>query len=160
MSIIVYDFAATGTEITVTGVQFSFTYKIGNITASPQSKYVYIKAFMNGRHMVSWGAELGKEDGSTGIVSRALYEPSNQWHHRENGIVLKREGIEARYFQFAHDPEKMSIAEEGGLIEFRVFRARSRKRRVPELDSYRGNAYGGIKQAPISNFLDYVRSNS
>lgn len=128
------------------GAQFSFSYEIDNtLPSSSQPNYLYFKAFMNGRHAVSWGINLKLKDKLVGTISRALYEPSRRFHHNDNGVIIKREGIEARYFQFTPGPEEKSVAEDGGLIEFQVYRAKSRKRRVPELEEFRGHGNCGIK---------------
>lgn len=90
---------------------------------------------MNGRHITSWG--INPRIKSKGQVEKALYEPSDRWNQEDNGVVFKPEGIEARYFYFVSDQQKLSIADEGGLIEVHVFRAKGRKRRAARLDQYR-----------------------
>lgn len=94
---------------------------------------------MNGRHITSWGITPRVKDGE---VEKALYEPSDRWDHEEDGTIIKPEGIEARYFHFID--EQKSVAEDGGLIEILVFRARGRKRRAAKLDQYRHQDKYGI----------------
>lgn len=87
----------------------------------------------------------------TGSVTRALFEPDDRWHFKENGVLLKREGIEARNFHFLPTSKKVSVADDGGLIEIKVFRAKGRKRKAPFLGQYRSQKLYGIM---------YVDSNS
>jgi hypothetical protein len=97
---------------------------------------------MNGRHITSWGINPKVKD--KGRVEKALYEPSDRWNHEEEGTTMKPEGIEARYFHFIRDEHEKSVAEDGGLIEVMVFRARSRKRRAAKLNQYRHQDRYGI----------------
>jgi hypothetical protein len=80
----------------------------------------------------------------SGRVIRALYEPSERWHYKENDVAFKRDGIETRYFHFMPGPEKSSIAEDGGLIEVQVFRAKGRRRRAARLEQFRSQEQYGI----------------
>lgn len=97
--------------------------------------------FINGRYISSWG--ISPMTQNTGCIKRALYEPGNRWHWESDGMLIKREGIEARYFHFLSASNEASIAEDGGLIEVQVFRAYGRKRRAPILIPYRSQeAYG------------------
>lgn len=97
---------------------------------------------MNGRHITSWG--INPRIKSNGRVEKALYEPSNRWDQEENGVMFKQEGIEARYFYFVSNQQELSIADDGGLIEVQVFRAKGRKRRAANLDRYRQQDKYGI----------------
>lgn len=97
---------------------------------------------MNGRHITSWG--INPEVKSKGRVEKALYEPSDRWNHEEDGMIMKPDGIEARYFHFMGGQEDKSVAEDGGLIEIQVFRAKGRKRRAAKLDQYRHQEKYGI----------------
>ena len=97
---------------------------------------------MNGRSIASWGVNPAVQ--SSGLVTRALYEPCDRWHYKEDGIVLKRQGIEARYFHFLPTSDNISVADDGGIIEVQVFRARGRKRRAPVLLQHRSRDSYGI----------------
>lgn len=97
--------------------------------------------YINGRHITSWG--LNHQTTPAGKVVRALYQPSERWQYSHDGVTFKPEGIESRYFHFETGPEK-SIAEDGGLIEIKVFRSGARKRQAPELEQYRGRDQYGI----------------
>lgn len=99
---------------------------------------------MNGRHITSWG--INPRVKNKGQVEKALYEPSDRWDHKDNGIVMKHNGIEARYFYFVVGQQETSVAEDGGLIEVQVFRAMGRKRRAAKLDQYRHQEQYGIAQ--------------
>lgn len=90
---------------------------------------------MNGRHITSWG--INPKIRSKGQVEKALYEPSDRWNQEENGVTFKPDGIEARYFYFVTDQQQPSIADDGGLIEVHLYRAKGRKRRAARLDEYR-----------------------
>lgn len=90
---------------------------------------------MNGRHITSWG--INPKIKSKGRVEKALYEPSDRWCQEENGVLFKPEGIEARYFYFINAQQQLSVADDGGLVEIHVFRAKGRKRRAARLDEYR-----------------------
>lgn len=103
---------------------------------------MFFKLFMNGRHITSWGINPRVKDGS---VEKSLYEPSDRWDHEQDGRTMKPDGIEARYFHFMHvGNQPTSVAEDGGLIEVLVFRARGRKRRAAKLDQYRHQDEYGI----------------
>ena len=71
-------------------------------------------------------------------------KPGDRWHYRDNGVTLKRDGIESRYFHFSPGPEAASVAEDGGLIEIQVFRAKGRRGRAAKLDEFRGQDKYGI----------------
>ena len=75
---------------------------------------------------------------------RGLFDPSERWNYKDNGIVMKNCGIELRPFFFAKELMDRSAAEEGGLIEVKVFRARGRKRRLPQLEDFRSQDEWGI----------------
>ncbi len=97
---------------------------------------------MNGRHIVSWGIDLSIT--AAGSAYRALYEPSERYQYKENEVLLKPVGIEARYFKFVHGPETKSVAEDGGIIEVHVFRARGRSGRAARLGQHRKQEKYGI----------------
>lgn len=80
---------------------------------------------------------------SGGQVMRALFDPSDRWNYKENGILFKNNGTEARPFYFSNQVEARSAASDGGLIEVLVFRAKGRKRRFAEPEEFRNQeAYG------------------
>lgn len=120
------------------GSQFWIQYRIHR---SPEpSFYLFLKLFMNGRHITSCGIS----DAASGTISRALYEPSDRWHLKQNGTMLKRSGIESRSFCFSPGPDAAAAAEDGGVIEVQVFRAKSRRRCTPQLGPHRDQQQYGV----------------
>ncbi|KAH0493690.1 hypothetical protein TgHK011_000346 [Trichoderma gracile] len=113
--------------------------------------YLYFKLFINGRSITSCGIKPGAE---SGIMSRALFEPSDRWHLQQNGVLLKRSGIESRSFCFAPGPDAVAAADDGGLIEIQVFRAKSRRRSTPQLAPYRDQEQYGII-SPSTGLLEH-----
>lgn len=123
------------------GSQFWVQY---HIHRSPEpSGYLLFKLFMNGRHIASCGLKM-KPDTVSGTISRALYEPSDRWHLKQNGTLLRRSGIESRSFCFSPGPDAVAAADDGGVIEVQVFRAKSRRRCNPQLVSHRDQERYGI----------------
>jgi hypothetical protein len=122
------------------GATFYFEYAIPKPPSSGQ-KFLFFKVFMNGRHIVSWGIDLLKS--SAGTTHRALYEPSERYRDI-SGVCHPLPGIEARSFRFVADTQATSVAEDGGLIEFQVFRAQARKRRAARLEQHRHQVKYGI----------------
>ena len=122
------------------GASFFFEYAIN----SPPSglNFLFFKVFMNGRHIVSWGIDLQKV--TSGTMYRALYEPSQHYQQKENGVLLSAPGIEARSFKFVAGSGPKSVADDGGLIEFQVFRAKARNGRAAHLDQHRNQDKYGI----------------
>ncbi|KAL6900260.1 hypothetical protein GGI43DRAFT_427409 [Trichoderma evansii] len=121
------------------GSQFWVQYRIHR---SPEpSCYLLFKLLMNGRHITSCGI---KPDTTSGTISRALYEPSDRWHLRQDGTLLKRSGIESRCFCFSPGPDAVAAADDGGVIEVQVFRAKSRRRYTPQLVTHRDQQQYGI----------------
>ncbi|KAG8159118.1 hypothetical protein KVR01_010779 [Diaporthe batatas] len=133
----------------VPGAQFCINYVVEREPIPPG--HLFFKLFMDGRHITSWG--INPKVKAKGRVEKALYEPSDRWNHEEGGTTIKPEGIEARYFHFTGDQQKKSVAEDGGLIEILVFRARGRKRRAAQLDRYRHQDKYGIA-TPSGGLLD------
>lgn len=125
---------------TPTGAQFWINYVVER--NSFPAGHLFFKLYMNGRHITSWG--INPRIKSSGRVEKALYEPSARWDQEENGVLFKQDGIEARYFYFVSDQQEMSIADDGGLIEVEVFRAKGRKRRAATLDRHRQQDKYGI----------------
>ncbi|KAL7922078.1 hypothetical protein ACQKWADRAFT_327200 [Trichoderma austrokoningii] len=131
------------------GSQFWVQYRIHR---SPEpSCYLLLKLFMNGRHITSCGIE---SDAVSGTVSRALYEPSDRWHLRQNGALLKRSGIESRSFCFSPGPDAVAAADDGGVIEVQVFRAKSRRRCTPQLVPHRDQQQYGVI-SPSTGLLEH-----
>lgn len=122
------------------GAQFCIGYDID--PGSFPTGYLFFKLYMNGRHITSWG--INPRVKSSGRVEKALYEPSDRWQQEENNTIFKQQGIEARYFYFVSDQHEASIADDGGLIEVDVFRAKGRKRRAARLDEHRQQSKYGI----------------
>ncbi|KUI56778.1 hypothetical protein VP1G_04095 [Cytospora mali] len=131
------------------GAQFWINYVVEREPTPPG--HLFFKLYMNGRHITSWG--INPRIKTKGQVEKALYEPSERWDHEENGTVIKQTGIEARYFHFVGGQQEKSVAEDGGLIEVQVFRAKGRKRRAAKLDQYRHQDKYGIA-APSGGLLE------
>ncbi|TLD19566.1 hypothetical protein PspLS_09544, partial [Pyricularia sp. CBS 133598] len=139
----------------VLDTKFFFDYRVTKIPPStpeaPETKYLFFKVFINGRHIVAWGIDLRKV--TSGSAYRALYGPGRHYQHfSEDGkTVMTQPGIEARYFWFLSDAGSMgqnssvkSVADDGGLIEVQVFRAKGRTGRTPVLDPYRSQDRYGV----------------
>ncbi|KAI3396122.1 hypothetical protein diail_453 [Diaporthe ilicicola] len=124
----------------VPGAQFCINYVVEQEPNPPS--HLFFKLFMNGRHITSWG--INPQVKRKGRVEKALYEPSDRWDREDGGTTMKPDGIEARYFHFVADQQEKSVADDGGLIEVQVFRARGRKRRAAKLDQYRHQEKYGI----------------
>ncbi len=74
---------------------------------------------------------------------KGLFEPSDYWNYENNGVMYKNMGLEQRSFFFGLDNETRSAANDGGLIEVMIFRARGRKRKMPSpLDFKSQEDYG------------------
>ncbi|CAK7228734.1 Oxidoreductase NAD-binding domain-containing protein 1 [Sporothrix curviconia] len=113
-------------------------------------KYLFFRVAINGRQVVSWGVDMSET--LMGEAHQALFEPSAYYQYSDNGVVMTQYGIESRCFRFvAYGSGGTSIAHDGGLIEVQVFRAKSRARRAPQPDPYRGGDKYGV--ALISNGL-------
>lgn len=97
---------------------------------------------MNGRHIASWGVDSSTQ--TSGQVMRGLFDPSERWRYKENGEVMKHCGTESRPFFFALENGTLSAAEEGGMIEVMVFRARGRKRCLPNPTDFKSQDQYGI----------------
>lgn len=106
--------------------------------------------FMNGRHIVSWGVDT--RTSPTGVAVKALYEPCVRYQgHPDDGERPSHRvaGIEARYFFFAPNCDRdtapgSGVADDGGLVEVQVFRARHKVRKAVELEQYKNQAHYGI----------------
>ncbi|KAK5995827.1 hypothetical protein PT974_04245 [Cladobotryum mycophilum] len=132
----------------IPGTRFWIRYSVQRALEPPGC--FFFKLFMNGRNVANWGADPGV---TSGIITRALHEPSDRWNFKQGGILLRRTGIESRFFFFALATETITIADDGGLIEVQVFRARSRRRRTPNLSKHRNQDQYGIK-SPSGGLVD------
>ena len=115
--------------------------------------------FLNGALITSWGMSLNTGEQAhpsrpiTGTVVRALYEPGEKWRDERTGAEFKHVGIETRYFHFMPGSDRKSVAEDGGLIEVRVFRSRGRRRRIPKMPEFRDQErYGIACVSPLEEF--------
>lgn len=97
---------------------------------------------MNGALISSWGVNL--QDRPSEGIHRALYPPSEHYSHKDNGVVLKPPGVEARSFYFVPGAETKSVADDGGLIEVQVFRAEGRNKQAFPEELYRSQEKYGI----------------
>ncbi|KAK4082134.1 uncharacterized protein Triagg1_1946 [Trichoderma aggressivum f. europaeum] len=131
------------------GSQFWVQYSIHR---HPEpSCYLFFKLFMNGRNITSCGIKPGA---ASGTITRALFEPSDRWHLKQDGMLLKRSGIESRSFCFSPGPDAIAAADDGGLIEVQVFRAKSRRRSTPQLAVHRDQERYGII-SPSTGLLEH-----
>jgi hypothetical protein len=97
---------------------------------------------MNGRHITSWGTNARTKP--TGQVMRGLFEPGDRWNYKLDGVTYKNMGTEMRPFFFNTEEEARSAANDGGLIEVLVFRARGRKRRMPKPTDFKDQEPFGL----------------
>ncbi|KAL7959183.1 hypothetical protein V8C34DRAFT_313505 [Trichoderma compactum] len=131
------------------GSQFWVQYSIHRHPEPPC--YLFFKLFMNGRNITSCGIKPGT---ASGTITRALFEPSDRWHLKQDGMLLKRSGIESRSFCFCPGPDAIAAADDGGLIEVQVFRAKSRRRSTPQLTVHRDQERYGII-SPSTGLLEH-----
>ncbi|KPM38099.1 hypothetical protein AK830_g8463 [Neonectria ditissima] len=131
------------------GSQFGVHYSVTRIPEPPC--HLYFKIFLNGRNITSWGINPVVQ--ASGSVTRALFEPDDRWHYKEDGVVHRREGIEARCLYFLPPSSSTSVADDGGLIEVQAFRSKGRKRRAPMLGQHRGQELYGIA-SPSGGLLE------
>jgi hypothetical protein len=123
------------------GARFWLRYSIDK-EAAKNSPWYYFKLFMNGRHIASWGTH--SQTAPSGQVMRGLFEPSDKWNYKHEGTTYKNMGTEMRPFFFAKEEEVRSAANDGGLIEILVFRAKGRKRKMPEPVNWKPQEQYGI----------------
>jgi hypothetical protein len=96
---------------------------------------------MNGRHINSWGVNPIIKP--RGLMMRALFETDSSWDFKDKGNTIRHVGIESRSLCFAPNHERQSAADDGGLIELQVFRARGKRRRPPRPEAFRPqDSYG------------------
>ncbi|KAK6605363.1 hypothetical protein H4I95_05169 [Botrytis cinerea] len=122
------------------GSRFFIRYNVGG--AAHEGPWFYFKLYMNGRHVTSWGTNT--KNRPSGQVMRALFEPGIEWDYMEGKTTYKNPGTEYRPFFFSRENEACAAADDGGLIEIRVFRARGRKRRNPQLVQYKDQSVYGV----------------
>lgn len=123
------------------GIRFWIQYSIVQVPTAPCQ--LYFKLFSNGRHVTSWGVDPART--TTGTVAKGLYEPDESQHYRdEDGDVLKPEGVESRLFYFADSLTNSSPAQDGGMLEVQIFRAKGRRRCAPRLQQSWGLDECGI----------------
>ncbi|TEY80430.1 hypothetical protein BOTCAL_0038g00290 [Botryotinia calthae] len=122
------------------GSRFFIRYNVGG--AADQGPWFYFKLYMNGRHVTSWGTNT--KNRPSGQVMRALFEPGIEWDYKEGKTTYKNPGTEYRPFFFSQENGDCAAADDGGLLEIRVFRARGRKRRNPQLVQYKDQSDYGV----------------
>ncbi|AEO56298.1 hypothetical protein MYCTH_2057586 [Thermothelomyces thermophilus ATCC 42464] len=115
-----------------------------NTAPSTPCKYVFFRLYMNGRPIAAWGIDPVVR--LKGKVTKSLWVPSELYH----GQV----GFEGRNFVFLPGQEHKSVAEDGGLIEIQVFRARERRARAPRLEEFRHRESYGIARSFRSDNTD------
>lgn len=135
---------------TLVGVRFWIHYSVTQLPTPPN--HFYFKLFANGENITNWGINPAKD--AAGTIAKGLYASDESWHYRdESREVFKREGIESRLFRFASRPGNSSRAEDGGVIEVQVFRAKGRRRCTPRLSQCRIQGERGILyKIPIPSF--------
>lgn len=121
-----------------TGMRFFVKYTIE--PPHPEGQLFYFKLFMNGRHISSWG--VNPRTNPSGQVLRGLFAADDS---DQSQTTLRHGGIESRPFLFAQAVDGKSAADDGGLIEIRIFRACGRKRRAPNLEQFRPQDHYGIR---------------
>ncbi|KAL7907990.1 hypothetical protein GGI35DRAFT_486916 [Trichoderma velutinum] len=133
------------------GSQFWVQYSIHH-HPEPQC-YLFFKLFMNGRNTTSCGIKPGT---ASGTITRALFEPSDRWHLKQDGVLLKRSGIESRSFCFSPGPDAIAAADDGGLIEVQVFRAKSRRRSTPQLAREESPSTGLLEHPEDAIYYEWI----
>ncbi|CRK27439.1 hypothetical protein BN1708_014819, partial [Verticillium longisporum] len=124
------------------GTQFAVDWVVDRVPAS--SSHVYFVLLLNGRRMVSWGTDGSKLNANTGTVEYGLFEPSSRWRSLEQGVNLRPDGVEKRYFFFSANTVGTSVATNGGLLEVQAFRSMGRQRQAPRPGEYRDQVDYGI----------------
>ncbi|KAL0467083.1 hypothetical protein QR685DRAFT_75025 [Neurospora intermedia] len=122
----------------VPGHCFAIQYNI-NVPPPPPCKYFFFKLFLNGRAITSWG--INPTERQHGNVVKSLWAPGPSY----NGQA----GLECRNFVFLPGQETRSPAEDGGLIEVKVFRAQDRKARAPKVEDFHPQKNYGIASPSI-----------
>ncbi|KAL2138530.1 hypothetical protein VTI28DRAFT_6626 [Corynascus sepedonium] len=133
----------------IPGSPFAIDYSINTAPPAP-CKYVFFRLYMNGRPIAAWGVDPVVRP--KGKIVKSLWAPS--------ALYADQVGLEGRNFVFLPGQEHKSVAEEGGLIEIQVFRARERRARTPRLEEFRyqenyGIAIGLLEQPHDACFYDW-----
>ncbi|EFX01208.1 hypothetical protein CMQ_6150 [Grosmannia clavigera kw1407] len=131
---------------------FYIQYRINQLPIG--HKYLFFKVHINGRQIVAWGINLHKT--TSGATNQALFQPSEHYQYNDDGVVIAEPGIESRCFLFVPNASgtAASVAEDGGLIEIQVFRAKTRRRRAPRLDKCLVS--NGLLENPhLADYYDY-----
>ncbi|KAL8773028.1 MAG: hypothetical protein Q9209_002048 [Squamulea sp. 1 TL-2023] len=106
--------------------QFWFSYSIS--APHPPKALYYFKLFINGASVVSWGC--GERDGFKGRTMYGLYDSGDRW--------MGAPDVAARAFTFASDATTQQSMSNtlAQMMEIRVYRARGRRRIMPELEQF------------------------
>ncbi|KAK4251052.1 hypothetical protein C7999DRAFT_11116 [Corynascus novoguineensis] len=126
----------------IPGSPFAIDYSINTAPSAP-CKYVFFRLYMNGRPIAAWGVDPVVRP--NGKIVKSLWAPS--------ALYADQVGLEGRNFVFLPGQEHKSVAEEGGLIEIQVFRAKERRARTPRLEEFRYQENYGIA-APSIGLLE------
>jgi hypothetical protein len=109
---------------------------------------------MNGRHVTSWGTHSILKP--SGQVMRALYDPTSRWNYKCDETIYKNCGTEMRPFYFSNINGR-SVADDGGLIEVRVFRAKGRRKSLPTPAEFKPqDQYGLVYVSPCCVSLEIL----
>ncbi|KAL2266460.1 hypothetical protein VTJ83DRAFT_5812 [Remersonia thermophila] len=136
----------------VPGTRFALHYCIRSPPPAP-CKFLFFRLYINGRPLAAWGIDPTSRP--RGQVVQSLWAPG--------GIYEGMDGFESRNFVFLPGDNVKSIAEDGGVIEVRAFRAKDRRARAPKLESFRYQQNYGIStpsmglldQPPMACFYDW-----
>ncbi|KAL1841436.1 hypothetical protein VTJ49DRAFT_7051 [Mycothermus thermophilus] len=126
----------------VPGTRFSLHYCISSPPPAP-CKFIFFRLYINSRPITAWGVDPVSRP--RGQVAQSLWAPG--------GIYEGLDGFESRNFVFLPGDETKSIAEDGGIIEIRAFRAKDRRARFPRLEEFRYQENYGIS-TPSMGLLD------
>ncbi|KAL2263485.1 hypothetical protein VTK26DRAFT_6601 [Humicola hyalothermophila] len=126
----------------IPGTRFAINYRINTAPVAP-CKFVFFSLYINARPVAAWG--IDPEVRPNGNVVKSLWAPGSQYQNQV--------GFEGRNFVFLPGEERKSIAEDGGLIEVQVFRAKERRARAPKLETFRFHENYGIA-SPSIGLLD------
>lgn len=119
--------------LTNPGTRFAINYGVNTAPPAP-CKYIFFRLYINARPIAAWGIDPSVRP--TGRVVQSLRAPC--------ALYSDRIGFEGRNFVFLPGQEYKSVAEDGGLIEIRVFRAKERRARAPKLEEFRYQENYGI----------------
>lgn len=125
------------------GTPFSINYSVNTTPATP-CKYIFFRLYMNARPIAAWGIDPTVRP--KGKVVKSLWSPCR--------LYTDRIGFEGRNFVFLPGQEFKSVAEDGGLIEIQVFRAKERRVRAPKLEEFKFQENYGI--ALVFSLLDFM----